>query len=64
VLNLEGLWTRYEDPDPLLDEIAGPSTRRPRPRMQEIYSASPDQAELITERLREIRARRRDRRRP
>src|SRR3954454_11499132 len=22
VLNLEGLWTRYEDPDPLFDEIA------------------------------------------
>ena len=22
VLNLEGLWTRYEDPEPLLDEIA------------------------------------------
>ena len=23
VLDLEGLWTRYEDPTPLLDEIAG-----------------------------------------
>ena len=23
VLNLEGLWTRYEDPEPLLAEIAG-----------------------------------------
>ena len=23
VLNLEGLWTRYEDPEPLLEEIAG-----------------------------------------
>src|SRR6059058_5681519 len=22
VLNLEGLWTRYEDPEPLFDEIA------------------------------------------
>src|SRR3984957_15420039 len=22
VLNLEGLWTRYEDPEPLLDEIS------------------------------------------
>ena len=22
VLNLEGLWTRYEDPEPVLDEIA------------------------------------------
>ena len=23
VLNLEGLWTRYDDPDPLLEEVAG-----------------------------------------
>ncbi|HEV8163947.1 MAG TPA: IMP dehydrogenase, partial [Actinomycetota bacterium] len=23
VLNLEGLWTRYEDPDPVYQEIAG-----------------------------------------
>ena len=23
VLNLEGLWTRYEDPTPLLEEVAG-----------------------------------------
>ncbi|MGZ4610673.1 MAG: IMP dehydrogenase, partial [Actinomycetes bacterium] len=23
VLNLEGLWTRYDDPEPLLAEIAG-----------------------------------------
>ena len=22
VLNLEGLWTRYEDPEPMFDEIA------------------------------------------
>src|SRR3954463_10969038 len=22
VINLEGLWTRYEDPDPLLEEVA------------------------------------------
>ena len=28
VLNLEGLWTRYEDPQPLLDEIADPRRRR------------------------------------
>ena len=33
VLNLEGLWTRYDDPDPLLEEVAGlqgvDATRRP-----------------------------------
>ena len=31
VLDLEGLWTRYEDPEPLLEEIAGldPTIARP-----------------------------------
>ncbi|WP_284250938.1 GuaB3 family IMP dehydrogenase-related protein [Litorihabitans aurantiacus] len=55
VLDLEGLWTRYEDPVPLLEEIAtipaGDATRR----MQELY-ASPIVPELIHERIREIRA--------
>ncbi|MBG6179781.1 GuaB3 family IMP dehydrogenase-related protein [Arthrobacter sp. CAN_A1] len=58
VLNLEGLWTRYEDPQPVLDEIAGLSTENFSPsatrRMQEIYSA-PIQEGLITSRLAEIR---------
>lgn len=57
VLNLEGLWTRYEDPQPLLDEIAEltaedlPAATR---RMQEIHRA-PIRPELITQRLGEIR---------
>jgi IMP dehydrogenase len=55
VLNLEGLWTRYEDPEPLLEEIAGLDTVAAVERMQEVYTA-PIQAELITERLREVRA--------
>ncbi|WP_104117197.1 GuaB3 family IMP dehydrogenase-related protein [Arthrobacter sp. B1805] len=58
VLNLEGLWTRYEDPQPVLDEIAGLSTENFSPaatrRMQELYDA-PIQADLITSRLAEIR---------
>ncbi|MBG6182230.1 IMP dehydrogenase [Arthrobacter sp. CAN_A214] len=58
VLNLEGLWTRYEDPQAALDEIAGLSTENFSPaatkRMQEIYDA-PIQAGLITSRLAEIR---------
>ncbi|MBG6223863.1 IMP dehydrogenase [Arthrobacter sp. CAN_A2] len=58
VLNLEGLWTRYEDPQQALDEIAGLSAENFSPaatrRMQEIYEA-PIQAELITSRLAEIR---------
>jgi IMP dehydrogenase len=58
VLNLEGLWTRYEDPQPLLEEIAALSEDNFSPaateRMQEIYNA-PIQPELITSRLAEIR---------
>ncbi|SDC08005.1 IMP dehydrogenase [Raineyella antarctica] len=55
VLNLEGIWTRYDDPQPLLDELAGiddpdAATRR----LQEIYSA-PIKPELIRERMAEIR---------
>ena len=55
VLNLEGLWTKYDDPAPLLEELAGiddqvTATRR----MQQLYAA-PIQAELITARLGELR---------
>ena len=55
VLDLEGLWTRYEDPAPLLAEIATFDSARATARMQEIYAA-PIQPELITARLKEIRA--------
>ena len=54
VLNLEGLWTRYDDPTDLLAEIAdldGPAAVR---RMQEMY-AEPIRAELISARLRQMR---------
>lgn len=54
VLDLEGLWTRYEDPTPYVEEIASLGENAIA-RMQEIYSA-PIRRELITERLREIRA--------
>ena len=54
VLNLEGLWTRYDDPEPLLDEIAELSPEKATARMQEIYS-EPIKPELIGERIREIR---------
>jgi IMP dehydrogenase len=55
VLDLEGLWTRYEDPTDLLDEVAGLEERAATRRMQEIY-AEPVKAELITARLHEMRA--------
>ncbi|MCI4011128.1 GuaB3 family IMP dehydrogenase-related protein [Brevibacterium sp. ZH18] len=54
VLDLEGLWTRYEDPNPLLAEIAQLPAEMATARMQELYSA-PIQAELITARLEQIR---------
>jgi len=55
VLDLEGLWTRYEDPEPLLAEIAALDPRTATRRMQEIYAAE-IKPELITERVREMRA--------
>jgi IMP dehydrogenase len=54
VLDLEGLWTRYQDPEPVLAEIIGLADDDATRRMQEIY-AEPIKPELITERLREIR---------
>ena len=55
VLNLEGLWTRYADPQPVLDELNGLTEQADATRrMQQVY-AEPIKAELITERLREIR---------
>ncbi len=54
VLDLEGLWTRYDDPQPLLDEIAQLSPETATERIQQIY-AEPIKPELIVERLHEIR---------
>jgi IMP dehydrogenase len=54
VLNLEGLWTRYEDPDPVYAEIAGLPDAEATKRMQEIY-AEPIKPELIGRRVREIK---------
>src|SRR4029453_17145725 len=54
VLNLEGLWTRYDDPTPLLEQVAALRGDDATRRMQEIYP-EPVRAELITERLRQMR---------
>ena len=54
VLDLEGLWTRYDDPQPLLDDIAELPAERATERIQQIY-AEPIKPELIVERLHEIR---------
>ncbi|MGH9077757.1 MAG: GuaB3 family IMP dehydrogenase-related protein [Acidimicrobiales bacterium] len=55
VLNLEGVWTRYEDPEPLLEEIADLEADKATARMQQIYS-EPIKPELIGRRIREIKA--------
>lgn len=55
VLDLEGVWTRYDDPAAVLEEIAALSEEHATRRMQEIY-AEPVKPELIRDRLAEIRA--------
>ncbi len=55
VLDLEGLWTRYDDPEPLLAEIRDLPAHRATARMQEMY-AEPIKPSLVTERLAQIRA--------
>ncbi|HEV3328481.1 MAG TPA: GuaB3 family IMP dehydrogenase-related protein [Acidimicrobiales bacterium] len=55
VLNLEGLWTRYEDPTALFDEIRELDDDKATPRMQQMY-LEPVRPELVTQRIQEIRA--------
>jgi len=55
VLNLEGLWTRYEDPTEALERIRRADPSRATSVLQEVYRA-PVRPELITERLTQIRA--------
>ncbi|MEX2274271.1 MAG: GuaB3 family IMP dehydrogenase-related protein [Actinomycetota bacterium] len=53
-LNLEGLWTRYEDPESIYQEIAELPDEKATRRMQELY-AEPIKEELIGRRIREIK---------
>jgi IMP dehydrogenase len=55
VLNLEGLWTRYEDPMPYFEEIAALPPEKATRRMQEIY-LEPIKSDLIGQRISEIKA--------
>ncbi len=55
VLNLEGLWTRYEDPESLLEEISKLDVEKATARMQQIYM-EPIKPELVSQRIREINA--------
>ncbi len=55
VLNLEGIQTRYEDPNPILDRIASVGKDEFVTLMQELYSV-PIKPELIGVRIAEIKA--------
>lgn len=54
VLDLEGLWTRYADPEPVLAEIAGLDDDVADARIQELYK-QPVDPDLIVERIRTMR---------
>lgn len=54
VLNLEGLQTRYEDPGPIYEEIAGYAKDEATREMQRLYQ-EPIKEELIARRIKEIK---------
>lgn len=54
VLNLEGLWTRYEDPGQVYAEIGELAAEKATRRMQELYEA-PLREELIVRRIEEVK---------
>ena len=55
VLNLEGVQTRYDDPNAVLEEIAAASPQETTAVLQKAYAA-PIQPELIGQRISEIKA--------
>src|SRR6476660_4366030 len=55
VLNLEGLWTRYEDADEQLERISKLPPKVATREMQEIYK-EPVKPELVAQRVSEIKA--------
>ncbi len=54
VLNAEGLYTRYEDPHSILEEIISMPQSEVTEHLQQVYSA-PIQEHLIGQRVQEIR---------
>jgi IMP dehydrogenase len=54
VLNLEGLWTRYEDPAPAFEQIRAVPRHEAVPLLQRLYS-EPIQPELIVARVQQMR---------
>jgi IMP dehydrogenase len=54
VIDLEGLWTRYDDPAPLLEEVASLGGFEATRRLQQIY-AEPIKPELMVDRVKQLR---------
>lgn len=54
VLNLEGLWTRYEDPWPAFEQVRGAAGSAAVALLQKLYS-EPIKPELIVERVKQMR---------
>ena len=55
-LNVEGLWGRYADPEPLLREITSLDASAATARMQELYHAQPVDPDLVAQRIAELKA--------
>src|SRR5262249_13018033 len=55
VLNLEGIWTRYDEADEMLERIAGLPREEATREMQEIYQ-EPLKPELLSQRIQEIKS--------
>jgi IMP dehydrogenase len=54
VLDAEGLWTRYDDPTPVLERLAGVGAAVATPQLQRAYS-EPVRDDLVAQRIKEIR---------
>lgn len=54
--NVEGLWGRYEDPLPILRDIASLSGAGVTARLQEVYAERPVDLGLVSERVSELKS--------
>lgn len=55
ILNLEGVWTRYDDPSDILNEIASATPERATELVQQLYQP-PVREDLIQRRVEQIKA--------
>ncbi len=55
VLNLEGVQTRYDNPDEILEQIAGVAKQDYVALMQKVYQQNPVRDDLVVKRIQEIK---------